>query len=229
MNNDYPISKPVYIKCKSVSGNIYVPKDSLNINISSEFKSEMELLMIRTLPIYFDKDKYNIRNDAVLELNKVVNILNKYPKLIIEVRAHTDSRADDSYNLILSNQRAISSVQWILNKGIDQSRISGKGFGETQLVNKCSNRIICLEDEHQLNRRTEFVIINSEILNEEQETKNAAYSGVFGLWTVIYNSNPKSTPKFLYVIVPLYILTPLHNCGILFKVPSKPILAIDNI
>ncbi len=168
MNNDYPISKPVYIKCKSVSGNIYTPKDSININISSEFKSEKELLMVKTLPIYFDKDKYNIRNDAVLELTKVVNILNKYPKLIIEVRAHTDSRADDSYNLILSDQRAISSVQWILNKGIDQSRISGKGFGETQLVNKCSNGIICLEEEHQLNRRTEFVIINSEILNEEQ-------------------------------------------------------------
>lgn len=112
MNDDYPISKPIYVKCKSFSNIIYTPKDSLNKNISSEFKSEKELLMIKTLPIYFDNDKYNIRNDAVLELNKVVDILNKYPKLIIELRSHTDSRADDKYNLKLSNRRAkiISSV-----------------------------------------------------------------------------------------------------------------------
>jgi len=167
MNNDYPISKPVYVKCKSFSNNIYMPKDSVSVNISSEFIGEKELLMIKTLPIYFDKDKYNIRKDAVLELNKVVDILNKYSELVIELRSHTDSRADDSYNLKLSNRRAKSSVQWIVSKGIDINRIKGKGFGETQLINRCSNDIKCSEEEHQLNRRTEFVIINPEVLNEE--------------------------------------------------------------
>jgi len=164
MNNDYPISKPIYVKCKSYAGSIYTPKDSITTNLSSEFKSNKELLMLNISPIYFDNDKFNIRKDAALELIKVIGILNKYPKLIIELRAHTDSKADDKYNLKLSERRATSSVNWILNNGVNPSRIKGKGFGETQLINDCSNGVKCTEDEHQLNRRTEFVIVNPEVL-----------------------------------------------------------------
>lgn len=164
MNDDYPISKPVYVKCKSYIRNIYTTKDSVITIKPSEFKSEKKLLMVKTESIYFDNDKSDIRKDAVLELKKVLKILNKYPDLIIELRSHTDSKADDGYNFKLSNRRAKSSVQWIVNNGIDSSRITGRGFGETQLVNNCSNGVKCTEKEHQLNRRTEFVIVNPEVI-----------------------------------------------------------------
>jgi len=92
--------------------------------------------------------------------------MNKYPEIIIELQSHTDSRASDDYNIELSENRAKASVDWIINKGIDPARITGKGFGETQLVNKCSNGVKCNEAEHQLNRRTEFIVLNPEVIKQ---------------------------------------------------------------
>ena len=115
--------------------------------------------LINTNTVYFDLDKDDIRNDAAMELNKVVSYLVNHPTVKIEVKSHTDSRAPDNYNLELSNKRANSVMSYIISKGIDADRISGKGYGETQLVNKCSNGVKCTETEHQLNRRTEFLII----------------------------------------------------------------------
>ena len=110
--------------------------------------------------IYFDLDKSNIRSDAALELDKVVNLMNKYPGMVIRLESHTDSRANDQYNMELSNRRAKSTYNYIISNGIDASRITKyEGFGETQLINKCSNGVKCSKEEHQLNRRTEFVII----------------------------------------------------------------------
>ncbi|WP_089379523.1 OmpA family protein [Lutibacter flavus] len=111
--------------------------------------------------IYFDLDKYNIRPDAAIELDKVVALMNKYPEMVIRLESHTDSRANDDYNMVLSNNRAKSTYEYIISKGgIDSSRITKfEGFGESQLVNKCSNGVRCSEQEHQLNRRTEFIII----------------------------------------------------------------------
>ena len=110
--------------------------------------------------IYFDLDKYNIREDAALELDKVVALMNKYPGMVIRLESHTDSRAPDQYNVVLSNNRAKSTNDYIVARGISQERITKyEGFGETQLVNKCTNDVKCTEDEHQLNRRTEFIII----------------------------------------------------------------------
>jgi len=110
--------------------------------------------------IYFDLDKSNIRADAALELDKVVALMTKYPEMVIRLESHTDSRADDQYNMNLSNRRAKSTYEYIISKGIETARITKyEGFGETQLVNKCSNGVKCSEAEHQLNRRTEFIII----------------------------------------------------------------------
>jgi len=78
--------------------------------------------------------------------------MQKYPTMKISLGSHTDSRAPDAYNFKLSNRRAQSSLNWIIDKGIDPSRITGKGYGETQLVNKCSNGVHCTDLEHQLNR-----------------------------------------------------------------------------
>lgn len=129
-----------------------------------EFLVVRDKVMININTIYFDYDKSNIRPDAALELDKVINIMKKYPELIVESGSHTDSRGPDAYNEKLSSRRAISTVNYILSKGIDASRISGKGYGETQLTNKCSNGIRCSEEDHQLNRRTEFVIVNPEVI-----------------------------------------------------------------
>ncbi len=112
-------------------------------------------------PIYFDFDRYNIRPDAALELEKVISVMKQYPDMIIDTRSHTDSRGKDSYNLSLSDKRAKSTVAYIVEQGISKSRISGKGYGETQLVNKCSNGVKCTEEEHQLNRRSEFIVIKT--------------------------------------------------------------------
>ena len=110
--------------------------------------------------IYFDLDKYNIRPDAAVELDKVVALMNKYSGMVIRLESHTDSRANDAYNIVLSNNRAKSTYEYIISQGIDPQRITKyEGFGETQLVNKCSNDVPCSKAEHQLNRRTEFVII----------------------------------------------------------------------
>ena len=123
-----------------------------------------ERVVVNINPIYFDFDKANIRQDAAYELDKVVDIMNKYPDLLIEGGSHTDSRGPAEYNRILSSRRANATVDYIVSKGIDRSRISAKGYGETQLVNHCDGTVKCTEAEHQQNRRTEFVILNPDVL-----------------------------------------------------------------
>lgn len=110
-------------------------------------------------PIYFDFDKSNIRPDAALELEKVIAVMTKYPTMVIDARSHTDSRGIDAYNLSLSDRRAKSTVAYIIAQGIDASRISGDGYGEKELVNDCGNDANCSEEAHQLNRRSEFIVI----------------------------------------------------------------------
>ncbi len=110
--------------------------------------------------IYFNFDQSYIRPDAALELDKVVALMNKYPGMVIRLESHTDSRASDEYNLALSTLRAISTFEYFISQGINEERIiEAKGFGESQLINKCSDGVKCSEEEHQLNRRTEFIII----------------------------------------------------------------------
>ncbi|RAJ16761.1 OmpA family protein [Olleya aquimaris] len=112
-------------------------------------------------PIYFDFDKSNIRPDAEVELWKVINYMKKYPTLRIEVQSHTDSRASDDYNMALSNRRNVATKQYIIKKGgISPDRLEGRGYGETMLVNRCSNSVECTEDEHDWNRRSNFIVIN---------------------------------------------------------------------
>jgi outer membrane protein OmpA-like peptidoglycan-associated protein/tetratricopeptide (TPR) repeat protein len=108
-------------------------------------------------PIFFDLDKHNIKPQAAFELDKLVAIMQKYPKMKIKVEAHTDNRASDAYNLDLSERRAQSTVQYVISKGIDSSRISGEGFGESQPAIACGDN--CTEEQHAKNRRSEFLII----------------------------------------------------------------------
>ncbi|MBC9813218.1 PD40 domain-containing protein [Crocinitomicaceae bacterium CZZ-1] len=119
--------------------------------------------MITIHPIYFDLDKSDIRPDAQIELDKIVKIMNDNPTLTIELGSHTDCRASMQYNLSLSDRRAKSSANYIKKRITNPSRIYGKGYGETKLVNDCAceGDIVsdCTEEQHQENRRTEFRIV----------------------------------------------------------------------
>lgn len=111
--------------------------------------------------LYYDTDKYNIRPDAARELDKLVAILNKYPTIEIELSSHTDSRGSDEHNMILSQNRAKSAVQYLIKKGIAVTRVVAAGYGETRLTNGCMNGIKCSAKEHQMNRRTEVKILKN--------------------------------------------------------------------
>jgi outer membrane protein OmpA-like peptidoglycan-associated protein/tetratricopeptide (TPR) repeat protein len=136
-------------------------------------------------PIYFDFDRYNIRPDAEIELNKILNAMIQNPGLIVNIESHTDMRGTHAYNEILSDKRAQSTLEWLVVNGIERSRLSAKGFGENQLLDrcteldecgqevpiegctlsqfsegntKCSDGVKCSEEEHQNNRRSKFLI-----------------------------------------------------------------------
>ncbi|MFL9832393.1 OmpA family protein, partial [Flavobacterium sp. ST-87] len=103
-------------------------------------------------------DKSNIRTEAALDLEKILDVLNQYPNMKLDIRSHTDSRASFKYNEALSDRRAKSTINWLIQNGINPNRLTGKGYGETQLVNRCADNVKCTEEEHQMNRRSEFII-----------------------------------------------------------------------
>jgi len=107
-------------------------------------------------PIFFEYDKSNITQEGAFELDKLVQVMKNNDKLVIFAKSHTDSRGSDAYNLSLSDRRAKSTVQYVISKGIDASRISGKGFGESELKVQCEP---CTEEQHAQNRRSEFLIV----------------------------------------------------------------------
>ena len=117
---------------------------------------------IKHEPIYFDLNSSYLRADTKPILDKIVNVLNKYPEINIRCESHTDSRAPKEYNIWLSNRRAKRTADYIISKGIDSSRVTMAGFGESQLLNKCGDNTKCTEEEHQYNRRTEFVLISKQ-------------------------------------------------------------------
>lgn len=130
------------------------------IKMSDSFivkKRGLRMLNIDNINFDFNSDK--IRPDAANQLDRVVNIMNRYPKMVIELGTHTDSRGKDLYNLVLSNKRAKSVIRYIIAHGISADRISGRGYGEKRLLNRCKNGVKCTEAEHEVNRRSEFVIV----------------------------------------------------------------------
>lgn len=110
-------------------------------------------------PIYFDVNKSNIRPDAATELDKIVKVMNENPNMMIELGSHTDSRGSATSNEALSDRRAKASADYIKARITNPDRITGKGYGETRLVNECADGVNCSKDKHQENRRTEFIIV----------------------------------------------------------------------
>lgn len=138
----------------------------LDLNLKPEFKpAEVGTDLFKFLglqPLLFDYNKFNINKDASTELDKVITYLLTFPKIKVDVRSHTDSRGKDAYNLYLSQRRNKATIDYIIkNGGISKQRISGNGYGETKLLNKCSNKVKCTDQEHQENRRSEFIIVEN--------------------------------------------------------------------
>lgn len=121
---------------------------------------DKDRLIIKTDPIYFDYDLWYIRKESKIILGRVVELMRKYPGMVIEIGSHTDSRGSVKYNADLSQKRANSTREFIIQSGIDAKRVSAKGYGESVPVIKCKTDDACSEEEHELNRRSEFVIKN---------------------------------------------------------------------
>ncbi|WP_179337725.1 OmpA family protein [Winogradskyella ludwigii] len=133
--------------------------NTLDLSLSSLIKNNQIVIN----PIFFDFDKSNIRTDAEYELENIVDVLRKHPEMVIKIESHTDSRGRDRYNLKLSDRRAKSTRDYLLSRDIATNRIeSAIGYGETQLLNDCGNNSNCTAEEHQLNRRSYFYIIDQE-------------------------------------------------------------------
>lgn len=159
-NNNYTIKadkfgyflvSPVNISTFNVQG------DTIKVKLELSYLAAGAIVKLEN--IYYDFDKSNIRKDAAEELDRLVEIMEKYPQMKIEMRSHTDSRGSDAYNMKLSQNRATSAAKYLVKKGIKQTRIAYKGYGETLPVNNCTNDYPCSEAEHQLNRRTEFKVL----------------------------------------------------------------------
>ncbi len=143
---DYTFKKTIVLKPK--------PKDDKS---DSEFYSINE--PIRLNNIYYDFDDDKILPASEKDLDYLVELMDQYPDMVIELSSHTDSRGEVDYNKKLSQRRANSAKNWLINEGISAARIKAVGYGESKLLNRCKDRVKCSEEEHQLNRRTEFKII----------------------------------------------------------------------
>jgi outer membrane protein OmpA-like peptidoglycan-associated protein/tetratricopeptide (TPR) repeat protein len=143
------------------SGKSFVPveleKTVVEVPIGGGLGNALNIKMI-----YFDLDKSYIRADAAAELAKILAVMEEYPTMEIDIRSHTDCRQTAAYNEALSDRRAKSTRGWLISKGINASRLTAKGYGESQLVNNCpcepTNESTCTEEQHQENRRSEFII-----------------------------------------------------------------------
>lgn len=123
-------------------------------------KDNKDRLVIKTDPIYFDYDLWYIRKESKIVLGRVVELMKKYPDMVIEIGSHTDSRGNLKYNEELSQKRANSTREFIIESGINSKRVQAKGYGESVPIIKCKTDEACSEEEHELNRRSEFVIKN---------------------------------------------------------------------
>jgi len=153
---------------KEVTINMAKTSDHSELNLALEQRIKpirigTDLAKTLSIPmIYFDLDKSFIRKDATFELEKVLAVMQEYPKMKIDIRSHTDCRQTAQYNEALSDRRTRSTMAWLIKNGIESSRMTAKGYGESQLLNDCgceqTNQSNCTEEQHQANRRSEFII-----------------------------------------------------------------------
>lgn len=143
-----------------IQHNIYLSLEAFADAEEKVKETEEGVVQIELDKIFFDFDKSNIRKDAAITLNVLVDLMKKYPSMEVEVSAHTDARGADDYNLKLSKQRAASTLEYVVSQGIERNRLKSVGYGEMQPLNNCVKEGICAEEEYDINRRCEFTILN---------------------------------------------------------------------
>lgn len=152
------ITAEVPVAIPDESGSTFVPlmleKAIRELKVGDDLAKVLELKTI-----LFDLNKSYIRPDAALELAKIFDVMQQNPNMKVDIRSHTDSRNSADYNRKLSDRRAKSTMEWLIKNGISKNRLTAKGYGESQLLNKCSDGVKCSEAEHQVNRRSEFIIV----------------------------------------------------------------------
>ncbi|URM38434.1 OmpA family protein [Flavobacterium anhuiense] len=148
------VFKPLAAKTVAIKKTVISPVKVGSIRIG------VDIAKLLNLPMnFFDLGKATIKKTSEPQLMKVVNLLNEYPSMKLDIRSHTDSRSSSESNQILSEKRAQSTKNWLIQKGISEDRLTAKGYGETQLVNKCADGVKCTEKQHMQNRRSEFIIV----------------------------------------------------------------------
>ncbi len=162
---------------------------TMGMSESAELATVLELteikedLIIELKNIYYDYGRYYIREDAVGDLDNLSALLEQYPSLKIEISSHTDSRGSDDYNKGLSQKRAETCVDYLVTKGIAKDRLVARGYGEYALRNGCASDVACTEEQHQVNRRTEFKVLSFDRVLYSEEVESPAvnlYKNAFG-------------------------------------------------
>lgn len=163
--------------------------NTAGMDASTELATVLELteitedLVIELKNIYYDYGRYYIREDAVGDLDNLVDLMERYPSLKIEISSHTDARGSDEFNKRLSQKRAETCVDYLATKGIASDRLVARGYGEYVLKNHCANDVDCSEEEHQTNRRTEFKVLSFDKVLYSEDVNNPAvnlYKKAFG-------------------------------------------------
>lgn len=142
---------------------------------SMEEEDGEALQVIELEYINYELDKSDVRPDAAATLDKLIAILKEFPDLEIRIESHTDSRGSDEYNMLLSKKRAKAAFDYIVSKGIDPKRLLYHGYGETRLLNKCTNGVECTEEQHEVNRRSIVKVVRKGEYKEKRGQKSIFY------------------------------------------------------
>ena len=142
---------------------------------SMEVEDGEALQIIELDYINYDLDKFDVKPDAAKILDKLIQLLKDYPDLEIRIESHTDSRGSDDYNMLLSKKRAKAAFDYVVSKGIDPKRLLYHGYGETRLLNKCSNGVECTEEQHEVNRRSIVKVVRRGEYKEKRDQKSIYY------------------------------------------------------
>jgi outer membrane protein OmpA-like peptidoglycan-associated protein len=142
---------------------------------SMEEEDGVPLQVVEIDYINYGLDQTEIKPEAAVILDKLIALMKEFPDLEIRVESHTDSRGSDEYNMLLSKKRAKASFDYLSSKGVDPNRILYHGYGETKLLNKCANGVVCTEEQHEVNRRSIVKVVRKGEYKEKRGTKSIYY------------------------------------------------------
>jgi len=142
---------------------------------SMEEEDGVPLQVVELEYINYSLDKTDINPDAAATLNKLIAFLKEYPDLEIRIESHTDSRGSDEYNMVLSKKRARAAFDYVVSQGIDPKRLLYQGYGETRLLNNCTNGVDCTEEQHEVNRRSIVKVVRKGVYKEKRDQKSIFY------------------------------------------------------